>query len=209
MKIGILGSGKVGGALGTRWAQAGHQVTFGSRDPGADAIKQLVGNAGATASSATFADTARACEVLLLAAPWTATRSLLEGLGALDGKILIDATNALLPDLSGLQLDKTTSAGEKVAEWAPGAKVVKAFNTIGFTVMANATFGTDRALLLYCGDDAGAKQTVKQLAADIGFDPVDAGPLTKARVLESFALLWISLAFGGQGPQMAFKLLKR
>jgi 8-hydroxy-5-deazaflavin:NADPH oxidoreductase len=125
-------------------------------------------------------------------------------------KILIDATNPLLPDLSGLALGTTTSAAEQIAAWAPGAHVVKAFNTIGFNIMAQPRFGQDRALLFYCGDDAQAKNTVAQLASTIDFDPVDAGPLKQARLLEPFAMLWISLAFSqGFGREFAFKLLKR
>jgi 8-hydroxy-5-deazaflavin:NADPH oxidoreductase len=209
MKIGIVGSGHVGGTLGTRWAQAGHQVTFGSREPGSDTIKQLVARAGGTARSATQAEAAQANEILLLATPWPATKAILEGLGPLGGKILIDATNPLRPRLDGLELGNTTSAGEQVAEWAPGAKVVKAFNTIGFNIMADPAFGTERAVLFYCGDDAGAKLTVKQLAEELGFDAVDAGPLTQARLLEPFALLWISLAFGGRGREIGFQLLQR
>jgi hypothetical protein len=209
MKIGIIGSGNVGGTLGTRWAQAGHQVTFGSRDPNSDAMKQLVARAGGTARPATQRDAAGASDVLLLATPWPATKAVLEGLGPLGGKVLIDATNPLLPRLEGLELGTTTSAGERVAGWAPGAKVVKAFNTIGFNIMANPAFGGDRAVLFYCGDDAGAKQTVRQLAEGLGFDAVDAGPLTQARLLEPFALLWVSLAFGGLGREIGFRLLRR
>jgi NADPH-dependent F420 reductase len=209
MKIGIIGSGNVGGTLGARWAQAGHEVTFGSRDPGSEALKQLVTRAGGGARAAKLADAARDSDVLLLATPWKAAREALEGLGELGGKVLIDATNPLRPRLDGLELGATTSAGEQVAAWAPGAKVVKAFNTIGFNIMANPAFGGERAVLFYCGDDAEAKQVVKQLAEELGFDAVDAGPLTQARLLEPFALLWISLAFGGLGREIGFRLLRR
>jgi len=142
--------------------------------------------------------------------PWKVTESVLEGLGDLTGKVLIDATNPLLPDLSGLDTDTPTSAGEKVAGWARGAKVVKAFNTIGANIMANPSFGSEKPALCYCGDDAPAKQTVKQLAEEIGFEPLDVGPLTQARLLEPFALLWISMALKyGYTRDIAFKLLRR
>jgi predicted dinucleotide-binding enzyme len=210
MTIGIIGSGNVGGVLGARWAGKGYQVIFGSRDPSGEDMKQLVATAGKTARAATPADAAKAAEVLLLATPWPATKDILAGLGGISGKVLIDATNPLLPDLSGLALGTSTSGAEQVAGWARGAKVVKAFNTIGNNIMANASFGPDRPVLFYCGDDAAAKQTVKQLAGDIGFDPQDAGPLTQARLLEPFALLWISLAFQqGWGREFAFKVLRR
>jgi len=123
---------------------------------------------------------------------------------------VIDVTNPVLPDLSGLSLGTTTSAAEQVAQWASGARVVKAFNTVGFNIMADPSFGASRALLFYCGDDAPAKQIVKSLAAELGFDPEDAGPLRQARLLEPFALLWISLAYGqGYGREFAFQLLRR
>jgi hypothetical protein len=210
MKIGIIGSGNVGGALGTRWAQAGHDVTFGSRNPASDDMRQLVAKAGAAARAASSKEALEVSELLLLATPWPSTKAVLEGLGDLTGKVLIDATNPLLPDLSGLEVGTTTSAAEQVAGWARGAKVVKAFNTVGFNIMANPAFGADRPVMFYCGDDAAAKQTVRPLVEQLGFEAVDAGPLSQARVLEPFALLWISLAYAqGQGRDIAFKLLRR
>jgi predicted dinucleotide-binding enzyme len=210
MKIRIIGSGNVGGTLGTHWAKAGHQVTFGSRDPGAPDMKQLLARAGSNARAATLQDAAKSGEVLLLATPWPVTKEIVQGLGDLTGKVLIDATNPLLPDLSGLVLGTTTSAAEQVAGWARGAKVVKAFNTVGSNIMEKPAFGADKPVLFFCGDDAGAKVKVKQLADELGFEGVDAGPLTQARLLEPFALLWISLAYkGGLGREIAFKLLRR
>lgn len=210
MKIGIVGSGNVGGALGTRWAKGGHQVTFGSRDPGAADMKQLLARAGSNARAATLQEAAKSSEVLLLATPWPVTKEVVQGLGDLTGKVLIDAVNPLLPDLSGLAVAGTTSGGEQVAGWARGARVVKAFNTIGSNIMENAAFGPEKPVLFYCGDDAGAKRNVKQLADELGFEGVDAGPLSQARLLEPFALLWISLALKYVfGREIAFKLLRR
>lgn len=210
MKIGIIGAGNVGGTLGTRWAQGGHAVTFGSRDPGGADLKKLLAAAGSTTRAATLLEAAKSGDVLLLATPWPATKDVVQGLGELSGKVLIDATNPLLPDLSGLAVDANTSGAEQVAGWAKGAKVVKAFNTIGANIMEKPAFGQDKPVLLYCGDDAAAKGQVKKLADELGFDGVDAGPLTQARVLEQFALLWISLAYkAGHGNEIAFKLLRR
>ena len=210
MKIGIIGSGNVGGALGTRWAQAGHRVIFGSRNPASDDMRQLAASAGSTARAASFREALDAAELLLLATPWPATRTVVEGLGDLAGKVLIDATNPLLPNLSGLECGTTTSGAEQVAGWARGAKVVKAFNTVGFNIMANPAFGPERPVMFYCGDDAAAKQTVGPLVEQLGFEAIDAGPLSQARLLEPFALLWISLAYAqGQGREIAFKLLRR
>jgi predicted dinucleotide-binding enzyme len=210
MNIGIIGSGNVGSTLGRRWANGGHTVVFSSRTPDSAAMKQLVADAGGTSRAATVSETASACDVLLLSTPWQATQAILAGAGDLRGKILIDATNPVLPDLSGLEVGTTTSAAEIVAGWAPGAKVVKAFNTVGSSIMADANLGGQRALLFYCGDDASAKQIVHSLAEQLGFEPEDAGPLTQARLLEPFALLWISLAFTrGYGREFAFRVIRR
>jgi len=209
MRIGIIGAGNVGGTLGSRWAKAGHEVAFGSREPDSDKMKQLVASAGPTARAATPQVAAQTAEVVVLSVPWKAAKEAIESLGDVSGKVVIDALNPLLPDLSGLALGTTTSAAEQVAAWAPRARVVKCFNTVGYNIMANPAFGADKPVMFYCGDDASAKQTVKQLAEELAFDPVDAGPLRQARLLEPFALLWISLAFGGHGRDIAFRLLHR
>jgi predicted dinucleotide-binding enzyme len=209
MSIGIIGSGNVGGVLGTRWARKGHQVTFGSRDPTGADMQKLVAAAGKTARAGTVAEASRS-DVLLLAMPWPIVKEVVMSLGDLSGKILIDATNPLLPDLSGMALPSTTSGGEQVAGWVRGAKVVKAFNTVGNNIMENESFTAGRPVLFYCGDDAASKKAVHQLAEELGFDAQDAGPLRQARVLEPFALMWISLAFQqGWGREFAFQVLRR
>jgi len=210
MRIGILGSGNVGGTLGRRWARNGHTVVFSSRTPDSREMKGLVQETGPTARAATVAETAHESEAVLLATPWPATRDAVAAAGDLSGKVLIDATNPLLPRLDGLEVGTNTSGGEQVAAWARGTRVVKAFNTVGFNIMANPQFDGAAALLFYCGDDPAAKQAVHGLAKELGFDPSDAGPLTQARLLEPFGLLWISLAFTpGHGREFAFQLLTR
>jgi predicted dinucleotide-binding enzyme len=210
MNIGIIGAGNVGGTLGKRWAQKGHIIVFASRDPHSDEMKTLVEESGTHTRSATIADTVKACDLLLLATPWNAVEAVLRGAGNLQGKILIDATNPLKPTLDGLAVGMTTSAGEMVAEWAAGAKVVKAFNTVGFNIMANSHFDGARVAMFCCGDDAEAKKVVITLAEQLGFEGLDAGPLTQARLLEPLALLWISLALRhGFGREIGFELLRR
>jgi 8-hydroxy-5-deazaflavin:NADPH oxidoreductase len=208
MNIGIIGSGNVGGTLGTRWAKAGNCVTFGTRKPESKEMQDLVAKAGPTARAASTPEAAKA-DILLLAMPWEATEQAIAAAGDLSGKVLIDATNPLA-GIDSLVVGGTTSGGEQVAKWARGAKVVKAFNTIGNSIMANTAFPGSTPVLLYCGDDAAAKQSVHTLAAELGFEPVDAGPLSMARTLEPAALLWISLAFKqGLGREFAFQLLRR
>ena len=123
---------------------------------------------------------------------------------------MIDPTNPIKADLTGLIIESSTSAAEEIAKWAKDSKVVKAFNSIGAKTLDNLQFGLVRADAFICGDDFKSKTVVKKLATEIGFDTVDAGPLINARVLEYLALLWIHLAYSQQmGPNIAFKLLTR
>jgi 8-hydroxy-5-deazaflavin:NADPH oxidoreductase len=210
MKIGIIGAGNVGGTLGTAWAGVGHEVVFGVRDPRDERAQPLARGTGGRARVAGVREAAGAAEVVLVATPFGAAREAIESAGPLTGKVVIDATNPLTPDFSRLTIGHTTSAAEQVAGWAPGARVVKAFNTIGAQHMAHPVFGGQRASLFLCGDEAAAKQTVAALGEALGFEPVDCGPLTQARLLEPLAMLWISLANAyGQGPDIAFRLLRR
>lgn len=212
MNIGIIGSGNVGGALGRGWAKAGHKVAFSSRNPESAEMKQQVELAGPNARATSPAEAASSSEVIVVATPWPATESALKALGSLSGKVLLDCTNPVNVGPSGISMEPGLSAGERVAQWAPGAKVVKIFNTIGFKVMENPVFDGKKAALPYCGDDDAAKAVARQLATDLGFDPIDAGPLTQAHLLEAFATLWISLAFRkelGLGFEFAFQLVRR
>jgi predicted dinucleotide-binding enzyme len=146
-------------------------------------------------------------EIVALATPWDGTQAAIRAAGDLAGKVLLDCTNPI--GAGGLALGHTTSGAEQIAEWAPGARVVKAFNTTGWEVMADTAFAGGKPALFLCGDDAEARQTVAGLAADLGFEPVDCGPLRMARSLEPLAVLWISLARSGMGRHFAWALLRR
>lgn len=213
MKIGILGFGNVGGTLGRRWASKGHAVVFGVRrteDAELQAAIEEGARAGHQLRAASMAEAAANSEVIVLATPWGAVQEVLRNVGPLPGKILVDATNPLLPGLSGLEVGRDSSAGELVAAWRPEAKVVKCFNTVGYNIMADPKFAGGPADMLYCGDDKEAKTLVAALAEELDFRPVDAGPLRQARLLEPFALLWISMAMQyGYGREIGFQLLQR
>ena len=209
MKIGILGGGNVGGTLGAAWAKRGHQILFGVRDPSAPDMRELLGRCGGQASAGSPVEAAAFGGVAVNALPWPAAKAVLTALDLKD-KALLDASNPLLPDLSGLEIGTTTSAGEQVAQWSAGAHVVKIFNTTGFNNMANPVYRGEPIAMFYCGDNQDAKNTAAGLAKEIGFAPMDAGPLTNARVLEPLAYLWIWLAnMGGQGRDFAFQIVKR
>jgi 8-hydroxy-5-deazaflavin:NADPH oxidoreductase len=210
MKIGIIGAGRVGGTLGSRWARSGYQVIFGVRNPNSEKAQTLLSSAGQNASAVNVAEAAAAADVVVFATPWDATQEAIRAAGNLTGKVVVDCTNPGRSDMKGLAIGLTTSGGEQVAAWAKGARVVKAFNTVFSTVMADPTFGSQQATAFVAGDDAEAKSIVTELGKVLGFEMVDTGPLSNARFLEPMAFLIIQVAFGtGVGPNVAFKLMKR
>ena len=209
MKIAIFGAGNVGGTLGKAWAKKDHEIFFGVRHPQDGKTQQLVQSIGGKAQAGNVKQAAAFGEVVVLATPWPTTEAAVKEAGDLTGKVVIDCTNPFKPDLSGLALGFTTSAAEQVAQWAKGAKVFKAFNTTGFKNMADPVINGIRTVMFVCGDDNEVKPIVLKLAGDIGFDAVDAGKLVKARLLEPWAMLWLSLAFGSVGPDFGFALLRR
>jgi hypothetical protein len=208
MKIGIIGAGDVGGTLGMRWRQKGHEIMFGVRNRQSQSVQKLI-QLDKNLEFGEIMETVAFGDVIVLAVPWTSIEETILKAGNLSNKILIDPTNPLTPDLKGLAMNNS-SAAEKISNLAKSAKVVKAFNMIGAKALNNLIFDSQRADLFICGDDSHAKQIVRELAIDIGFDVIDVGPLVNARMLEYLALLWIELAFRQQlGPNIAFKLLRR
>ena len=212
MNIAVLGAGSVGGALGKRLAAAGHSVYFGVRNPTDAKVSQLLSDIGGQAQAGTVAEATRETNVIILATPWEAAPAALQACGDVTGKLIVDCTNPLRMGAAGLELTMgyDTSGAEQLAALVPGAHVVKAFNSTGFGNMAQPEFGTQRAAMFVCGDDAASRATVCQLSKDIGFETVDAGKLSVARLLEPQAMLWIHLAYNaGLGRDFAFGLLRR
>lgn len=207
MNIAIIGAGSVGATLGRRWHGTGHTILYGVREPGAARYEVLTGHAAVLGNS----DAASAAEIVVLATPWPATEAAISELGsAIDGKILIDCTNPLKADLSGLTHGYDDSGGEQVARWAPSARVVKALNTAGSNNMADPEIDGIRTAMFVAGDDAGARATVKDLTDELGFDTIDVGELASARMLEPLAMLWISMAFRfGMGREFGLAILRR
>jgi len=210
MKIAIIGIGNVGGTLGPAWAKAGHDVIFGVRDPNSEKVKSVLENSGPKARAADVAEAASAAEIVVFATPWSATQDAVQASGNLDGKLVVDCTNPIAPDLKGLVIGTTTSAAEQVAQWAQGARVVKAFNTTSSGNMANPLYASQPVTMFICGDDPEARETVAQLAKDVGLEPCVTGPLYHARYFEPMAMLWVDMAYlQGKGPDFAYKILKR
>ena len=192
MKIAIIGKGNVGKALGLGLKRAGHQIRFGHRDP-----KEPVREA------------AEWGDVIILAVPYHATRDAVKEIGsAADGKVVIDVTNAL--DQNGkLALGFTTSAAEELQKLQPKSRVVKAFNTVFAQNQSTGRVGEEQLTAFIAGNDKMAKQIVLELSRDIGFDPVDAGPLQSARYLEPMAMMIIELGYNlKMGTKIGFKLEK-
>lgn len=199
--IAIIGTGSVGSALGPRLAGLGERIVYGSRTPADERVQALVTRTGTSASALDQPAAARACDTLLLAVPWTAVESLLPALGSLDGKLIIDVTNPLgVRDGIEVAIPVQGSAGEVVQSLAPGARVVKAFNTIYYTVMAVPATAGGPVSVLISGDDAPSKARVAALASDLGFEPADVGALRTARYTEAMALLLVSRLVSGQRP---------
>src|SRR5262245_44844821 len=210
MKIAIIGAGNVGGTLGQAWARKGHDLFFGVRHPQDDKTRRLVQSIGGNAQAGTVAEAAAFGEVVVLTTPWQATEAAIKQAGDLTGKVVIDCTNPLKPDNSGLDVGFSTSGAELVAGWARGAKVFKAFNTTGSNNMADPVINGVRTVMFVCGDDEAVKPTILKLASDVGFDAVDAGKLVNARLLEPWGMLWIHLAVNGTlGRDFGFALLRR
>ncbi len=208
MKIGIIGTGRLGSAIGKIWTEKGHVIMFGSQDP--QKAKKLANSISTNANGGTFKEAADFSDVLILAIPWSGAKESIKAAGDLNGKIIVDSTTTAAPHLGGAIIRITPSAAEKIVKWAEGAKVIKTVHTIGVESLDKLLFGTQQASLFICGDDLDAKSKTKQLGLDLGFDVIDAGPLINARLIEPLAMLWIELAYNqGMGTDIAFKLLRR
>ncbi len=207
MRIAIIGAGNVGQALAGAWANAGHSVVFGLRDPKSTKYKQIP-----AAQRSTLEGAAAGVDAIVLATPWPATEAAVRQLGDLAGKIIVDCTNPLTSGAGGLALALgfETSGAERVASWAKGARVFKTLNQTGAENMAKGSDFATKPAMFVAGDDEDGKRRVMQLVGDLGFEPLDAGPLKQARLLEPLAMLWIDQALiRGRGRDFAFALARR
>ena len=207
MRIGMIGTGKIGFSLGPLLVNSGHEVRFGSRNP--ELVRGTVGKFGTGASLGNIQEAAQFGDVLFTAVPWHAVSETLRAAGPLAGKTIVDCTNPLTPEM-GLAVGCTTSAAEETAKLFPEANVVKGFNTIFAAHYRSGDLGSggQRLSMFFCGDDAAAKKKVSGIIESLGLTPVDAGPLREARYIEPLGLLLIRLAFvQGMGVQIAWKLV--
>jgi predicted dinucleotide-binding enzyme len=214
MKIGILGTGDVGKALGKGFLALGHEVKLGGREARNEKAAAWVAESGPKASAGTFGDAAAFGELIVLATLGAANKAALEQARAenLKGKVLIDATNPL--DFSRgfpptLALAGTDSGGEQVQRLAPGALVVKAFNTVGNTHMFKPDFAGGPPDMFICGGDEGAKKKVTAILTEFGWNTTDLGGIECSRYLEAMCMVWVLYAARSNQWNHAFKMLRK
>jgi len=208
MKIGILGSGLMGSKLGTLFARASHDVVF-SYARSERKLQRLAREAEGTARAGTPGEAARDADALLLAVHWSRVDDVLKQAGDLSGKVIVSCTLPMNADDTALVVAHTSSGAEALAKKARTAHVVSAFGTVPSEVLFGVFAARRRAKrpsLVYCGDHEGAKEVAAKLIRDVGFEPLDAGPLQTARYMEPFALLVARLAYEGDGgPEVAYR----
>ncbi len=208
MRIGILGSGLMGSKLGTIWARAGHDVVF-SYARSKQKLERLAREAKGNARAGTPSDAAREADALLLAVHWSRVVDVLKQAGDVSGKVIVSCSLPMNADDTDLAIAHTSSGAEALAKKVPKARVVSAFNTVPSEVLFKVFEARRKATkpsLVYCGDDTSSKKIAAQLIRDVGFDPLDAGPLRVARYTEPFTLLIAQLAYEGkEGPELAYR----
>ncbi|QDG94681.1 NADPH-dependent F420 reductase (plasmid) [Rhizobium sp. NIBRBAC000502774] len=202
MKIAVIGTGKMGAGFARAFASSGVDVVIGHRDPAKAA--SLAAELGATVEGGGTAAAVKLADIVLLALPYESVASVLGEVGDLTGKILIDISNPITADYKELLLGHTTSAAEEIQKAAPGAHVVKAFNTI-FAGLVSPEVRAGKTLQVFvAGDDADATAKVRELAEKLSFDAVNAGPLSNSRFLEPIGEMNIHFGFFlGMGPTVA------
>lgn len=204
--IAVIGTGDVGGALGPGFAAQGHTIVYGSRDPQRDKVTELVERTGEGASATTPAEAAAEADIVVLAVPGLMVDEITRSLGDLTGKIIIDPTNPLERRMNRLEHAVDTSNAEIIQAAAPGAYVVKAFNTLNWRTMVDPASAGGPVSIPLVGDNAKAKEAVAGLVSGMGLEPIDVGPLRDARWVEGMLILWINNRFGGSRPSFEYHL---
>lgn len=198
--IAMIGTGDFAGALGPSLAESGHTIVYGSRTPGGERALALAERTGNGATVKLPVDAAADADIVVLAVPAEVIVSVARSLGGLDDKVLIDPSNAFEIGDDGLAVRTTDEAsiGQALQTAVPNARVVKAFNTVWYRVIAEPSLAGGPMTVPIVGDDAGAKATVSQLIEDVGFSAVDLGPIGYARELEGMLLVWMNARMDGR-----------
>jgi len=208
MKIAIIGSGNIGSNLSRCWINSGHEVTIGSRNPTSNRVKQLITSIGGRIDAKTPKEACVNADVVTLAVPWRAIDDSLRNLGDLPGKILIDVNNPIDSKNMKLIFDNDDSGAEYIARRVPNMRVVKAFNTVASELIGSSKINGVDVSVPVAADNQDDLELVMELVRETGLDPINAGPLIRARLLESLAMLIICFSRGAYGRNIGFKLLR-
>ena len=205
LRLGVIGCGPMGAAIGTRWAKAGHHVTWSySRSPARPS--ELARQAGHAAKGGSVRDAVESSDAILIAIPWNRLEDVVSQAPSLRGRVLLDCSLPMTESGSDLAVAWHTSGAEQLARVTEG-RVVKAFNTIPAEFIAAERRVQDSSVFI-AGDDAAAKSIAAHLVTDAGFVPADAGPLRMARYMEPFALLMGQMAYvQGDSPQIGYRIV--
>lgn len=204
--IAMIGTGSVASALGPEFAAQDHKIIYGSREPMRADVQALVAKTGHGATAASPQDAAAAASIVVLAVPGMLVEDITLGLGDLEGKIIIDPTNPLDRSDAGLIHAVDTSNAEIIQAAAPGAYVVKAFNTLSWRTMIDPDSSGGPVSIPLTGNNDAAKATVAQLVEKMGLEPIDVGPLENSRWVEGMLILWINNQYGSERPNFDFYL---
>jgi len=204
--IAIIGTGDVGGALGPAFARQENTIVYGSREPLRREVAELVQRTGPDASATTPAEAAAAASIVVLAVPGLLVEEITRSLGDLSGKIIIDPTNPLKREADHLEHAVSTSNTEIIQAAAPGAKVVKAFNTLSWSTMVDPSSAGGPVSIPLAGNDLQAKQKVAELVQGMGLEPIDVGPAQNAHWVEGMLMLWINNRYGSSRPSFDYYL---
>jgi predicted dinucleotide-binding enzyme len=201
MKVFVVGGGNIGGTLGRKWAEMGHEVVFGVREPGSEKVQSLLAKAGHGATAVLSAAVPDEAEVVLFAVPGQVMAALVAEIGGgLAGKILIDATN----NISASPMDQLAL----LRKAAPESPLFRAFSNLGWENFAEPEIGGQQLDLFYCGDGGPAKAAVEELIGNVGLRPVYIGGFEQAGIIDGLTRLWFALALQqGYGRHSGLKLL--
>jgi predicted dinucleotide-binding enzyme len=214
MKVGILGSGDVGRALGDGFVSRGHEVVLGAREATNEKATKWAARHDARGSAGTFRDAAAFGEIAVLATLWSGTENALRlaGIENFKGKVVLDVTNPLVFEPNQppkLALGHTDSGGEQIQRWLPGARVVKVFNIVGNAHMVDPKFPGGPPDMFLCGNDEAARKTAAEICRAFSWNVIDIGGLDGARLLEPMCILWVKFGILSGSWNHAFKLLRK
>lgn len=191
--IAMIGTGNVAGALGPEFAAQGHEIIYGSRDPGRVEVTELVARTGSDASVMGQMEAAAQADIIVIAVPGGVAEEVVAGLGDLSGKIIIDPTNRVAPGDDGFMSHSTdTSNGELIQAMVPSAHVVKAFNTLNYRTMIDPETSGGPVTIPIVGNNDEAKATVAALIEGMGLEVIDLGPIRFSHVLEGMLVIWVN-----------------